>query len=148
MERREKLPSSCLRDPPVQICRQEFQQDQWVLGPTAGTMEPPRWPATTVGSGPGPLAQDAVAAAWQPWPHTQTPGGSRSQNVTGNKLSRLDGCAAAACGSQRIVFLNGRRNSGHSLELVWQRIVGFFSGCSAGDGLRGRSMPFPRLCSF
>lgn len=36
---------------------------------------------------------------------------------------------------QKMVFLNKTRNSRHSLELVWQRVEGLFSGCSRGDRL-------------
>ena len=102
-----------------------------------------RWQALTplLWKGPRWLAAQAAQAA-----HARTPERSLSRTATGNKLSRLGDHRVAACGPQRMVFLFGRRNSGCSLGVVWQRVAGFFSGCSRGDGLRGRSLPFFQNC--
>ena len=66
----------------------------------------------------------------------------------GKKLSCLADHSAASCSSQRMVFLNGRRNSGCSLGLAYQRVAQFSLGVLEGMGSWIRSLPFPRLCSF
>ena len=60
----------------------------------------------------------------------------------------MDDGAAATCGSQRTLFLSGRRNSCCSLGLVWHRVVGFSSGFSRRDGFEAGACHPPKLFSF
>ena len=46
---------------------------------------------------------------------------ARSWTLTRKQLGHLDDHAVATCGLQKMVFLNGRRGSRCSLELIWQR---------------------------
>lgn len=50
---------------------------------------------------------------------TQTAKDTWSRTVTRDPLSHLEGSAAAACIPQQMAFLNGRRNSGYGLGVVW-----------------------------
>lgn len=99
--------------------------------------------ATPVCSSPWLPAQEAAVAAPLHGPHTQTPGRSLKPRCNQEQAKPLDGCAA--CGSQRMVLLNGRRNSAQP----WTDLAGgggVSSECSEGD--RPETCHFSKLCSF
>ena len=100
---------------------------------------------TAGGMGAGAELVEQQVGSWRPPDSREKP----KANSNGERTSHLDYCALATCVSQRMVFLNGRRISRHSLRSVWQRVAGFFSESFWRErALRQKPAILPKLSSF
>lgn len=154
MEKRQRLAlfHSC---PPHRRAGPRALQDQWVLETAVGRRQ-----------GPGPMASMAkpphggpqqLATAWLPVQKgvLAAPAmsvGSRKEPEAWQRQGKKLRCLMVVPQPPVVPkgwYFYGRRNSGHSLGLVWQRMAKFFSSeCSGRMGSGAEACHSSKLCRF
>ena len=104
------------------------------------------WDLETTGSGSGPRPRWSSGCGGTCYVH-RVQKGAWDPAVMGKEAEQLGGRVKGHLPLPKDGTLNGRKNSRCSLELIWQRVVGIFSGCSRGNGLWDRSLPFFKNCA-